>query len=63
MRGRAPLMITALALAAGGCRHAALPDPVPDPRIVGQSISFPPRAPQLEALAVEPAAAPVRRRA
>jgi len=58
MRGRAPLMITALALAAGGCRHAALPDPVPDPRIVGQSISFPPRAPQLEALAVEPAAAP-----
>lgn len=58
MRAGALPTIAALALVAAGCRSAAVPDPVPDPRIVGESISFPLRAPQLKALAVEPAAAP-----
>ncbi len=48
-------LITLLALASG-CGHETATTPTPDPKVSGERVSFPPAAPQLSSLAVEPAA-------
>ncbi len=52
------LLLSSLALLAlaAGCRHTTGLAEAPDPKVAGDRISFPPGAPQLGSLAVEPVA-------
>lgn len=55
MKTRPFLALLSLALLCG-CRERSLSNAVPDPRITGDRISFPPDAPQLGVVAVQPVA-------
>jgi len=57
MRTRPFLALTALVCLSLGCRPEADSQPVPDPKVAQDSVSFPPHAPQLAALGVEPVTA------